>query len=217
MRFIVIGAGGQAREVKSLIEARARRGEDVSFLGFVVSDLSAIGAEDSTEMILGGLDWLHDNRLQFDALALGIGTPARRAAVGRELRSIFGDSCFPPLIHPTAIFDGDHWQMGPGIYIGAGVIGTINVSMSPFSMLNFGCTIGHEATVGYGSVVNPGANVSGGVAIGDRVLVGSGCQILQYRTIGDDAVVGAGAVVTRDVPPAVTVVGIPARTRAFHQ
>jgi maltose O-acetyltransferase len=35
--------------------------------------------------------------------------------------------------------------------------------------------------------------------------------VLQGLRIGDDAVVGAGAVVTRDVPAGVTVVGVPAR------
>jgi acetyltransferase-like isoleucine patch superfamily enzyme len=60
-------------------------------------------------------------------------------------------------------------------------------------------------------VLNHGVNVSGAVTVGDRVLLGSGSTVLQGLTIGDDAVVGAGAVVVRDVPPGVTVVGVPAR------
>jgi serine O-acetyltransferase len=42
------------------------------------------------------------------------------------------------------------------------------------------------------------------------VIVGSGAQILGAITIGDGARVGANSVVTRNVPPGVTVVGIPA-------
>jgi serine O-acetyltransferase len=42
------------------------------------------------------------------------------------------------------------------------------------------------------------------------VIVGSGAQILGAITVGDQARVGANSVVTRDVPPGVTVVGIPA-------
>lgn len=43
------------------------------------------------------------------------------------------------------------------------------------------------------------------------VIVGSGAQILGPITVGKDARIGANAVVTRDVPPGVTAVGIPAR------
>jgi acetyltransferase-like isoleucine patch superfamily enzyme len=41
--------------------------------------------------------------------------------------------------------------------------------------------------------------------------VGAGAVIRQGIQIGDGAVVGAGAVVVKDVPPGVTVVGVPAR------
>lgn len=45
----------------------------------------------------------------------------------------------------------------------------------------------------------------------DDVIVGSGAQILGPLTVGRCARVGANAVVTKDVPEAVTVVGIPGR------
>jgi len=45
----------------------------------------------------------------------------------------------------------------------------------------------------------------------DRVIVGSGAQILGPITVGACGRVGANAVVTKDVMPGVTVVGIPAR------
>jgi serine O-acetyltransferase len=43
------------------------------------------------------------------------------------------------------------------------------------------------------------------------VIVGSGAQVLGPITVGRDARIGANAVVTHDVPPGVTAVGIPAR------
>jgi len=42
------------------------------------------------------------------------------------------------------------------------------------------------------------------------VIVGSGAQILGPITVGDGARVGANAVVSKDVPPGVTAIGIPA-------
>jgi serine O-acetyltransferase len=47
--------------------------------------------------------------------------------------------------------------------------------------------------------------------LGDNVIVGSGAQVLGPITVGHGARVGANAVVTKDVPGCVTVVGIPAK------
>lgn len=49
------------------------------------------------------------------------------------------------------------------------------------------------------------------ITIGANCWIGGGALILPGVRVGDDAVIGAGAVVTRDVPPGVTVAGNPAR------
>lgn len=49
------------------------------------------------------------------------------------------------------------------------------------------------------------------IAIGDHVWIGRRAIILKGITIGDRAIVAAGAVVTKDVPPDVSVAGNPAR------
>ena len=107
--------------------------------------------------------------------------------------------------------DRENVEFGRGVIVCVGAIITVNVTIGDFSQLNFGCTLGHESQIGRGCLINPGANISGGVILEDGVLVGTGAQVLQYLRIGREAIVGAGAVVTRDVPPGITVVGVPAR------
>jgi serine O-acetyltransferase len=75
-------------------------------------------------------------------------------------------------------------------------------------------TLYHDVTLGG---IAPSVNSAAQVGkkrhptLGDRVIVGSGAQVLGPITVGDCARVGANAVVVNDVPPRVTVVGIPAR------
>lgn len=47
--------------------------------------------------------------------------------------------------------------------------------------------------------------------IGEGVLIGAGAKILGNIRVGDNARVAAGSVVLKDVPPGVTVAGVPAK------
>lgn len=209
-RIAVLGASGHARETAWTIRAMAASGADVAFAGFIVRD-AAEAAE--TDEVIGDEQWLRGNRGSFDALALGVGMPEARVRIAGQLLADFDESWWPPIIHPTAIYDERSCTFGPGSMLAAGVVATVNVTMQSFSLANFGATIGHESTIGRGSVVNPGANISGGVFIEAGALVGTGAQVLQYLRIGSGATVGAGAVVTHDVAAGATVVGCPARPR----
>lgn len=210
-RIVIVGAGGFARETRWLIDDINRsEPESYEFVGFVVSDLARVGPHDSKELLLGDFTWLDEHRDAFDAFAIGIGNPSVRLALADELARRCPHAEWPALVHPSVRYDGS-CSFGRGSIVCANVVATVNVTVEPFVLVNLSCTLGHEAYLGAGSVLNPSVNVSGGVRIGKGVLLGTGAQVLQYLSIGDGAQVGAGAVVTRDVEPGRTVVGVPAR------
>jgi acyl-[acyl carrier protein]--UDP-N-acetylglucosamine O-acyltransferase len=77
--------------------------------------------------------------------------------------------------------------------------------------INVNATIHHEAEVGNFCTLAPGCSVLGRVIIEDEVYVGAGAVIHQRCRIGRGSTIGAGAVVVKDVPSGVTVVGVPAK------
>jgi serine O-acetyltransferase len=85
-----------------------------------------------------------------------------------------------------------------------------------FSVIGETAEIGDDVTI-YQSVTLGGTNPSTGVGgkrhptLHNGVVIGSGAQVLGPIEVGEGARVGANAVVTRDVAPSSTVVGIPAR------
>lgn len=210
-KLAIVGAGGFAREVAWLLADINHVKPSFELIGFVVSDLSRVSEHDSRDQILGDYSWIEKNLDQIDAIAIGIGTPSVRKKVAIEIERSFPQLEWPSLVHPAARIDYSSSQISRGVILCAGVIGTVNVILEPFSMINLSCTIGHEARIGQYAVLNPAVNISGGVTLGEEVMVGTGAQILQYVRVGNNATVGAGAVVTKDVGSGETVVGIPAK------
>lgn len=85
-----------------------------------------------------------------------------------------------------------------------------------FTVIGETAEIGDNVTL-YQHVTLGGTDPANGIAgkrhptLADGVIVGSGAQVLGPITVGARARVGANAVVTKDVPEAATMVGIPAR------
>ncbi|WP_319609277.1 serine O-acetyltransferase [Oceaniferula marina] len=69
------------------------------------------------------------------------------------------------------------------------------------SQIGEGVVINHQVTLGGRDLTAESPN------IGDRVYIGAGAKILGGISIGEGASIGANAVVTKDVPAGVTVVG----------
>ena len=112
---------------------------------------------------------------------------------------------------------GKDCNIGTLVEIRSPVIGD-RCKIQAFVFIPEGVTIGDDVFIGphvcftndkYPSAVDYGGFretiVESGVAIGANSTIVCGI------TIGEGAMIGAGAVVTKDVPPGVTVVGNPAR------
>ncbi len=210
-RIAIVGAGGFARELRwilsEIVADAGKRFEPFEVACLLENNIQKLMTPERG--VHEEAAWLESN--QIDALAIGIGDPSARLKIAERLKKQYPKIEWPVIIHPSVILDFNSCVLEEGVILCPGIIGTVNILFESFSMVNFACTIGHEAKIGKGSVINPSVNISGWARVGAGVLVGTGAQILEDVVIGDSAIVGAGAVVNRNVEPGTTVVGIPAR------
>lgn len=200
-QLVVIGSGGHGREIASFAasawdvvafvdEAETRRDR--------VDGLPVLGLAEAAERHPGAL------------AVVAIGNPGPREDVAERAGAAGME--FATIVHGSA--DGS--SIGEGSVIFPGVTMTTGIDIARHAHVNIGCTLSHDVRLGDFATLGPGANVAGTVDIGHGAFIGVGATISNGTpdrplTIGDGAVVGAGACVVDDVPPGVTVVGVPAR------
>lgn len=110
----------------------------------------------------------------------------------------------------------DEVQIGEGAILCPFVTMTSNIKIGKHFHANIYSYVEHDCVIDNFVTFAPGVKCNGNIHIEDHVYIGSGAVIKQGKpgtplVIGRGAVIGMGAVVTKSVPPGVTVVGNPAR------
>lgn len=203
----IIGTGGLGRgvaEVTKILENKDRNWKIEGFIddnkprGEIIEGLEVCG---STEDLI--------DRTTITNVIIAVGHPSKKKLIYHRLKKN-SNLLFPNVIHPSI-------TLNPSINIGMGNIITENVSFSSqivvanFCLIHFNSTIGHDVILEDFVSIYPSATISGFTELRKGSQVGTNAAILANVIIEHDATVGAGAMVNKDVKPASTVIGIPAK------
>lgn len=210
--FGIIGAGGYGREVIPLAKAMVAEfpaGESAE-LYFVVE--GSVGEEVINGYPVISLDdflALPGERL-FN-IAIGASDARERISAICEVR---GARPFSVIAGNAVILDNN--DIAEGAVLSPFVTVTSNAKIGKHFHANIYSYVAHDCVIGDFVTFAPGVKCNGNVVIEDHAYIGTGASIIQGKpsrplTIGRGAIVGMGAVVTKSVPPGVTVVGNPAR------
>jgi len=208
--LVILGAGGFAREVAWLVaNINQTQPRTWNLIGFWERGTQRIGQLINGAPVIG----IDDVRQYLPALyAVGaIGDPRLREHAVGEAESI---GCqFATLIAPTVEYDRSTVMIGYGSIICGGSIVTVNVSIGAHVIINLDCTIGHDSVIEDYATISPGCHLSGYTMIRRGAFLGTGAVTIERCEIGTRSVIGAGSVVIRNIPPDVTVIGVPAKIR----
>lgn len=209
--FAVYGASGCGRGVLPLARAQlALEGMPTTQLVFVDDQPEA--AEVNGHRVLRYAEFL-----QADVSSRHIVIAISNSAV----RQVLADRCAADGVQPWTVKAAnvvvmDDVSLGEGAALSPFVTLTSNIRIGRHFHANLYSYVEHDCVIGDFVTFAPGAKCNGNVHIEDHAYIGAGAVIKQGKpgkplVIGRGALVGMGAVVTRDVPPGVTVVGSPAK------
>ncbi len=211
-RFAIFGASGCGRGVLPLVRQQLQTALAVGDADLVFVDDCPTSPMVNGQRVLSYAQWLNE------------------AATSRHMNVAIGNSLVRAQLVQRCAADGveffearaanvvqlDDVQLGEGAVLCPFVTLTSNIRIGRHFHANIYSYVEHDCVVGDFVTFAPGVMCNGNVHIEDHAYIGAGAVIKQGLhgeplVIGRGAVVGMGAVVTKSVPPGVTVVGNPAR------
>lgn len=208
----IFGSGGLGREVLWTLRDSETRVVDKNgtryipnILGFIDDNAEKHGGTVNDATVLGGSGWLSSHSDVLTVVAVGI--PKIREQVVAKLRS--AGATFATVVSARAVV-GDESSVGEGTIILPGAVITADVELGDFVLINPTASVSHDCVVGDFCSLGPGVSLAGNVHVGACCDIGTNASVIPGKQIGARTIVGAGACVTRNLPGAVTAVGVPA-------
>jgi sugar O-acyltransferase (sialic acid O-acetyltransferase NeuD family) len=209
MRILILGAGGHAQVVADILLRMAEEEGDVEAVGYLDDNPALTGQQLLGLPVVGALAELPST--PHDAVIVAIGDNSTRRRMFQRLQA--QGERLALACHPAAVIAPDV-VVGPGTTVCAGAVINPGSVVGANVILNTGCTVDHHNRGGDHAHLAPGVHTGGEVTIGEGVFVGIGATVIPGRTIGPWSTIGAGSVVTKDIAPGVSAVGMPARVVA---
>jgi UDP-perosamine 4-acetyltransferase len=204
--IVLIGAGGHAAVVASIIEALG-----IFFVVGYTAPAAGAATISCRYKYLGDdgfLPALFRQGVRLAALGLGgTGDNRPRCELYKRIRAMGFE--FPPLKHPAAVVAPDV-VIGEGCIIAPGAVVNAGAKIGINTIVNSAAVVEHDCVIGDHVQVAPGAVLCGGVRVDRLAHIGAGAVVIQGVTVGEGALVGAGAVVLHDVESWTVVAGNPA-------
>lgn len=202
-RTLVWGGGSALRLLQVGLDRLGRKADFIFHDEDEVSPIASLSPADRPDLETAAQQCTH--------YAIAIGGPhgRRRSELSKLFRYTYK---LRPLsvIHPTAYICPTAILREPVTIFPGAIVHSFAV-IGEDCILNTNSVVEHECHLGTGVHIMGSAVVTGRVEIEDFVTVGSHATILPDLHLGNCCVVGAGAVVTANVLPSQTVVGIPAK------
>ena len=192
----IIGAGGHALVVASILMAAG-----IEVAAFFDDKPSSWGTKIHGIRVAGPVSELSAATCSHAIIGVGNNEARKRLAEQVDIEWITAVHPFS-WVHPGV-------SLGRGTVVCAGAVVQPGAQVGSHVILNTKSSVDHDSRVGdYAHIA--AAHLAGGASIGEGCLMGLGSVVLPSIQVGAWATVGAGAIVTKDVAPRTTVVGIPA-------
>lgn len=117
------------------------------------------------------------------------------------------------VVHPRASVSANA-RLGRNVLLMAGVVVTSNAVIGDHVCILPNSVVHHDSAIGPWSLVGSSVTIAGSVTVEENCYVGSGSTIKNGLKLEAGCLIGLGSNVLRDVAPATTVVGNPARPLA---